>query len=535
MNNKIYDVLQIGYGPVGQTMAALLGKTGQSVAVFERWPSTFSLPRAAAFDHEIMRVLQGISCTDKIEEKVVPFINYHWVNANRDILLKIPYGGTAASGWENGYLMYQPDVEKALDEAVRSYSNVEINLGWRAEELNEHEDFVEVTFRKGEIPEPGKWVPTNEVRTVRALYVIGADGANSFTRNSFDIKSEDLGFEADFLVVDIRPNDPQHLYHLPEGYQVCDPARPTTVASRLGTEHIRFEFMLLPGEKKEDMLDDKKIHELMKEWISPEEGTIIRKIVYRFNSKIANKWQNNRTFLIGDAAHVTPPFMGQGMCIGIRDAKNLAWKLDLVLRNKAEASLFETYQVERYDHCKTIIQMAIDLGKIICISDEKEAEKRDQAFFSGSIPPFQEMPILTNGILHKNEHGEKLSPTGELSLQDFVRYQGKTGRFDDIIGDGWTMISTKGEPRNALTSNQIALLEQIDMKFVHISNVDSTDMVYDVNGKYAAYFNERGLDAVIVRPDFYTFSGVATMEELPGVVNDLVSQLHLKVSETLTI
>ncbi len=535
MTNKIYDVVQIGYGPVGQTMAALLGKTGQSVAVFERWPSTFSLPRAAAFDHEIMRVLQGIGCAEKIEEKVVPFIHYHWVNAKREILLDLPYGGVAASGWENGYLMFQPDVERALDEAARSYPNVELNLGWQAEEITEHEDHVEVTFRKGDIPEPGKWVATNETRTVRARYVVGADGANSFTRNKFDIKTKDLGFEAEFLVVDIRPNDPKILYHLPEGYQVCDPARPTTVVSRLGNEHIRFEFMLLPGEKKEDMLDLEKIHELTKEWILPEEGTIIRKIVYRFNSNIAENWQNNRVFLIGDAAHVTPPFMGQGMCSGIRDAKNLAWKLDLVLRDKAEESLFESYQVERYDHCKTLIEMAMELGKIICIPDEKEAEKRDEAFLSGNIPPFPEMPILTNGILHKNQNGETLSPTGELSLQDFVSYQGKTGRFDDIIGQGWTIISTKSDPRDVLTNNQIALLEQIDAKIVHISNEENTDTVYDLNGKYAAYFNEKGLDAVIVRPDFYTFAGVQTLEELPGVVDDLLSQLHLKVSEELNV
>ena len=325
----------------------------------------------------------------------------------------------------------------------------------------------------------------------------------------------------------------QHLYHLPEGYQVCDPARPTTVVSRLGTEHIRFEFMLLPGEKKEDMLNTEKIQELLKEWILPEEGTIIRKVVYRFNSNIAEKWHNNRVFLIGDAAHLTPPFMGQGMCSGIRDAKNLAWKLDLVLRNKAEESLFDTYQAERYDHCKKLIQMAIDLGKIICIPDEKEAEKRDQAFFSGSLPPFPEMPILTNGILHKNQNGDILSPTGELSLQDFVSYQGETGRFDDIIGQGWTIISTKADPRNVLTNNQIFLLEQIGAKIVHISNEDNKDTVYDLNGKYAEYFNERGLEAVIVRPDFYNFAGVPTMEELPGIVDDLLSQLHLKLSETL--
>ena len=132
--------------------------------------------------------------------------------------------------------------------------------------------------------------------------------------------------------------------------------------------------------------------------------------------------------------------------------------------------------------------------------------------FQVSLPPFPEMPILTNGILHKNQNGEILSPTGELSLQDFVSYQGKTGRFDDIIGQGWTIISTKSDPRDVLTNNQIALLEQIDAKIVHISNEENTDTVYDLNGKYAAYFNERGLDAVIVRPDFYTFAGVPTLK-----------------------
>ncbi len=321
--------------------------------------------------------------------------------------------------------------------------------------------------------------------------------------------------------------------HLPEGYQVCDPKRPTTVVSRLGTQHIRFEFMLLPGETKEEMLDDEKIKSLLKEWISPEQGTLIRKTVYRFSSNIAQTWQKDNIFLIGDAAHVTPPFMGQGMCSGIRDAKNLAWKLDLVLRNKAEESLLETYTVERYDHCTGLVQMAIDLGKIICIPDEKEAEKRDQAFLSGNVPPFPDMPILTKGILHNNLNGELLSPVGELSLQGFVKYQGNIGRFDDVVAQGWTIISPKADPRSVLSDSQITQLEQIGMNFVHVSHEDNNHAVYDLHGKYDEYFNKRGLEAIIVRPDFYNFAAVSSLADLSGVVDELVSKLHIKNSETL--
>lgn len=533
MKNEMYDVVQIGYGPVGQTMAALLGKAGHRVAVFERWPVTYSLPRAATFDHEIMRIFQDIGFADKLEEKLVPFLNYMWVNGNRDVLLKVPYGGVDISGWENGYLMYQPEVEQALDEAVKSYPTVEVNQGWVAEDFIELDDCVEVTLRRGDVPTPGQWIPTNETRTVRARYLIGADGANSFTRNKLGIQSTNLGFESDFLVVDILPNDPLILSHLPEGYQVCDPKRPTTIVSRLGTRHIRFEFMLLPGETREEMLDDGKIKSLLKEWISPEEGTLIRKAVYRFSSNIADTWQKDNIFLIGDAAHVTPPFMGQGMCSGIRDAKNLAWKLDLVLRNKAEESLLETYTVERYDHCTSLVQMAIDLGKIICIPDEKEAEARDQAFLSGNVPPFPDMPILTKGILHNNLNGELLSPVGELSVQGFVKYQGNIGRFDDVIAKGWTIISTKADPQSVLSDSQITQLEQIGVNFVHVSYEDNTDAVYDLHGKYDEYFNKRSLEAIIVRPDFYTFAAVSSLADLSGAVDQLLDKLHIKNSETL--
>lgn len=531
MKNEIYDVVQIGYGPVGQTMAALLGKEGHRVAVFERWPTPYNLPRAATFDHEIMRIFQGIGFAESLENKLVPFLNYMWVNAKRDVLLKVPYGGVDISGWQNGYLMFQPEVEQVLDEAVKSFPSVEVNLGWVAEEFSELDDCIEVTFRRGDVPTPGQWVPTNETRTVRTRFLIGADGANSFTRNKLGIQSDNFGFESDFLVVDILPNDPLILSHLPEGYQVCDPKRPTTIVSRLGTKHIRFEFMLLPGETKEDMLDEEKIKSLLKEWISPEQGSIIRKAVYRFSSNIAQTWQKDNIFLIGDAAHVTPPFMGQGMCSGIRDAKNLAWKLDLVLRNVADKSLLDTYTVERYDHCKSLVQMAISLGKIICIPDEKEAEARDQAFLSGNVPPFPDMPTLTNGILHKNHNGEYLPPVGELSLQSYVKYQGNKGRFDDVVAQGWTIISPKADPRSVLSDSQITSLEQIGMNFIHVSREDDSNTVYDLHGKYAEYFNQKGLEAIIVRPDFYNFAAVTSLAHLSEVVDELLSQLHIRNAE----
>lgn len=525
---KIYDVIQVGYGPVGQSMAYLLGEKGYSVAVFEKWPTIFGLPRAAAFDHEIMRFFQEIGIASQVNEKIIPIKKYQWVNSTKDVLLEVPYGQADISGWENGYLMYQPNVEEQIDKKVRELSNVDIFQGWQVEGFKEFEDYIEVTVRKGTVSESGKWESTDEVQVYRTKYLLGADGANSFIRNSLNITQRDLGFGESFAVIDYKPNDPLILDHLPEAYQICNPLRPTTIIKRLGTEHIRFEFMILPGEDLATFLDEENVQQLISAWISPEDGEIIRKTMYKFSSLMTDTWKKGNIFLLGDAAHLTPPFMGQGMCSGIRDAKNLAWKLDLVLKGISDDSIFETYQTERYPHSETLVQMAIDLGKVICVTSKEAAAQRDAAFMSGEVPPMPPMPNLTDGILYKDANGELKENSGKLSFQSVVKFNDKEGLFDDVFGKGWVLYSFNEEIENHILAEQKEALNKLGVKIAILSETEKPGLIYDFNNQYKKFFENNKIETALVRPDYYLFGAVDDAAEVKDLIGSLLAQLAIK-------
>ncbi len=528
MEIKTFDVIQVGYGPVGQTMAYLLGDKGHNIAVFERWPSVFALPRAAAFDHEIMRVFQEIGIAKQVEEKIIPLNRYQWVNAKRDLLLEVPYGGADVSGWENGYLMYQPNVEKLLDQKVKTLDNVEVYQGWQVEKIDQLDDYIEVTVRKGEVPEPGKWIGTEETQVFRTKYLIGADGANSLVKNTLEIGQKDLGFGELFAVIDFKPNNPLILDHLPEAYQVCDPKRPTTIIKRLGSEHIRFEFMILPHEDSATFLEEENIHRLISSWITHDDGEIIRKTIYKFSSTLADKWTHNNIFLIGDAAHLTPPFMGQGMCSGIRDVKNLVWKLDMVLNGILDYEVLKSYQSERYPHSETLIQMAVDLGRVICVPDEAEAAKRDALFMEGKVPPMPSMPGLVDGILYRDHNGDLQSNSGMLSLQAIVQSDGKKGLFDDVVSKGWNLLTFDENIEEYLTEQQKSTLKLLDINISILSKSEKPDLIYDINHSYEQFFVDHKITALLVRPDFYAFGSVENTVEVSNLIDNLLAQLPIK-------
>lgn len=525
---KKFDVIQVGYGPVGQAMAYFLGEKGYNVAVFERWPSLFPLPRAAAFDHEIMRIFQEMDVASKINERIIPIKRYQWVNAERQQLLEVPYGGADVSGWENGYLMYQPDLEILMDERVKSIENVKVYQGWQVESFEDFGDYIEVTVRKGEASSNGQWVGTDEVEVYQAKYLIGADGANSIVRNSLNIDQHDLGFGETFAVIDFKPKDPLILDHLPEAYQICDPKRPTTVIKRLGIEHIRFEFMVLPHEDPNTFLEEENIQNLISPWLSPDDGEIIRKTMYKFSSLLAKQWIHNNIFLIGDAAHLTPPFMGQGMCSGIRDAKNLSWKLDLVFKGICDASIFESYQLERYPHSETLIQMAVDLGKVICVPSVEEAAKRDALFMEGKVPPMPPMPGLVDGILYRDENGQLKENAGKLSLQSAVKFNGNEGLFDNVVGRGFILYTFDENIENYLTAEQKKALKALDVKIAILTEHEKPNYIHDFSQKYKEFFEENNIKAVLVRPDYYMFGSVDRIEDVPNLIDSLLKQLPIQ-------
>ena len=531
-----YDVVQIGYGPVGQTCAALLGRAGHRVGVFERSPECYPLPRAGHLDHEIMRIFQGIGAADDVERHSIPIADYDWFNGAGELLLHLDWNAPAPSGWKSDYLIYQPYVEDGLMRAAAGHASVDISHGWEAVDLIQHPDHVEVTLREGHRLNGG-WEPTGQTRTVTADYVLGADGANSFVRRRSELNWQDFGFSEDWLVLDIRPNDPDADIGLPEAAQICDPARPRSLFRWLGREHCRGEFMLLPGETPEQMTQPETAWQLLQPYgLSAENAHIVRRTVYTFRSLLADSFRRNRVLLIGDAAHLMPPFMGQGMCSGIRDAANLSWKLDLVLRGTCSPSLLDTYTTERRPHADAVIHASIELGRIICIADPQAAAARDQAFMTGQVPPPPPFPGLIGGILQRDEDGRVQAPVGQLSVQGRVFYRDQTARLDDIIEPGWTLLSRVADPLAALSAPQREYLSAIGVTAVHITraNMPGGTAAVDLDATYHRWFSELDADAVLIRPDFYVYGTAATVADLPELVDSLTAQMGIRVGASVS-
>ncbi|MFI6095053.1 bifunctional 3-(3-hydroxy-phenyl)propionate/3-hydroxycinnamic acid hydroxylase [Lentzea sp. NPDC051213] len=501
-DDVLYDVVLIGYGPVGQTLAALLGQAGHRVAVFERWPHLYGRARAGHVDHEIMRIFQSLGIAGRIEQDMFRATKYVFRNAGGETLLTFDWDVDGISGWPSDYIMYQPSIEDALDAAVRALPTVSVHQGWEATAVAQREDHVAVTLRQSE----NTW-------TVRCRYLVGADGANSFVRTQLGTTQTDFGFRETWFVCDLEPKVPLDLGF--DNGQVCDPARPHCLF-QLGTRHRRFEFALLPGEDPERFADPLAAWELLAPYgVTPDKADLVRHAVYTFQAKLAGRWRRDRILLAGDAAHVMPPFMGQGMCSGVRDAKALAWRLDLVLRDRAADALLDSYQVERAPHVATLIQMSVEAGRVSCTFDPEIAAARDEAFRRGQVPPPPPFPHLLGGLLDTEAGGRAAEVVGRLAPQGRVRTGGLTGRFDDLVGHGWTLLLAPGTGCE-LTEGQADVLDRLDAQVVAIGEDPA-----DVDGYYAGYFARTGLSMILYRPDFYVFGAAEDSAAVGRVVDAL--------------
>ena len=519
-----FDVAIVGYGPVGQALAAFLGHAGHRVAVFERFGEMYRLPRAVHLDHEIMRLLQSLGLSEFLADEMVPVDDYRWFGADGELLLRFEPQSPAASGWEGDYMFFQPELERAIDGRACAPAGVTVERGWTAEGLDQSDDRVELTLRRVTEAEPGRLALTGETRTVSARWIVGADGANSLVREASGITRRDLGFRERWLVVDAEPHDMAALAHLPIASQHCDPARPTTVVQS-GPRHRRWEFMLLPDERASDFDDPERVWALLEPWYRPEDGPLTRSAVYEFRSMLADQMRSGRVLLVGDAAHLTPPFLGQGLCSGLRDATNLAWKLDLVLRGLAAAQLLDTVEPERQPQNEAIIRLAIELGKVLCQVDPQAAAERDAMLRQVDAPPPLELAPLSGGALHRPAGSASDPLAGVLSVQGVVRRAGRKGRFDDVVGRGFQLIVAGGDPLASLSSEQRALIGALDMSVASLDPA-APGGVRDVDGRLTAWLAQHGVHAVLVRPDFYVF-GSCSAGELPELLDDLRSQLQL--------
>ena len=382
----VHDVAIVGYGPVGALLANLLGQAGVSTIVVEPSLDVYQLPRAAHFDDEIMRVFESVGLAEAVLPATAPVLGMDFVTADGEVL----FGFSAADrprrhGWESGYMFHQPDLERALRRGVERFGSVEVRLGAEVTGLDDTGDEVLLTVSPG--PD------------VRARYVVGCDGARSFVRRSLGIGLDDRGFDQPWLVVDTVLRDDVDVV-LPERVlQICDPARPATFVPSAGPNR-RWELMAIADETPEDLLQPATIERLLAPWVEVgRDVDVIRAAVYSFHAVVATEWRRGRVLLAGDAAHQMPPFLGQGMCSGIRDAANLAWKLTMVLDGVAGEQLLDTYQPEREPHVRAITELAVSLGGILQTTDPELAAARDETFRASGAPPTGDgLPALTGGL-----------------------------------------------------------------------------------------------------------------------------------------
>jgi 3-(3-hydroxy-phenyl)propionate hydroxylase len=354
-----YDVAVVGFGPTGATLANLLGLQGLRVAVLERERATQPLPRAVHFDGEVMRVFETAGLAGELLSFIRPSGGMKYLNtAGVTLIERKPAGETGAHGWANNYLFHHPDLERVLRGGAARFTQVEVFPGEEVVSLAQDNQAVELA---------------TPARRIRARYAVGCDGARSIVRQAISSEHHDLGLHQPWLVVDVVL---EREVDLPaQTVQYCDPARPVTYV-KVSAARRRWEIMLMPGDDPAAMTEPQTVWRLLAPWLRPGDARLERGAVYSFHSLVARRWRDRRLLIAGDAAHQTPPFLGQGMCAGVRDAANLAWKL-------AEERLLDSYQTEREPHVRVFIEEALRLGAIIQTTDPRVAAERDRRFLEG--------------------------------------------------------------------------------------------------------------------------------------------------------
>lgn len=524
MQEVPFDVIQIGYGPVSQSLALMLGRQRRSVAVCERWTARYPLPRAVCLDHELYRVLAANDMSEALPSITHDAPLYQWFNSDWQELLVLDFTIPSISGGTETNFVHQPTLEAKLDEAVGAQESVQLFLGWEAVSVEQDDELAHVTLRN---------IQTGAEERLSARYVVGCDGANSIVREAIGGVQEDRGFEADWLVIDVLLKDGVTIEQLgiPAAGQYCNPARPTTIVPagiRDGKIFRRWEFMCLPGENNEDLEREDRVWELLKPWAGPDDVELVRHKIYNFRSLMAERWRDHRLLIAGDAAHVMPPFMGQGMCSGMRDAWNLAWKLSLILDGKSDDRLLDTYQPERLPHVSQITDISIYLGKIICIPDPAAAAERDRAFLGKLVPPPPPFPHLIDGLIHRKPDGSVDDGAGLLSPHVELDAGKGAIRLDALVGGGrgFVVIARNFDAAAGLDLETRDALAVVGTSYLSLSAEGGENTVRDLDGRLESFLVERGWDAIIVRPDFYIYGGVSDRNELAWLASDLVEDLR---------
>ena len=511
-----FDIAIVGFGPAGAVAAAQLGQAGLRVLVIDKAHEVYDKPRAVSMDHEIMRTLQGIGVAGQVAAHVEPFSPSEHYGADGQLIRRLdmvepPY----PMGWIPSMVFLQPAVEAVVRARVAALPEVEIRLGTELTGLAQDDTGATLALTTA-----GRGT-SGHVEWVRARYVIGCDGASSAVRRLAGIALEDLGFDEPWLVVDLRVN-PAGLAKLPKiSAHYCEPARPTTFI--IGTSnHRRWEIMLLPDEDPRAMEREAAVWPLLARWLTPDDARLWRSASYRFHALVATRWRERRVFIAGDAAHQQPPFLGQGMCQGLRDVTNLTWKLREVVRHQAPDCLLDSYTTERAGHVRQLTATIQQIGRSICERDTVTAQRRDAHLLREvggivkTVPRQDLIPGLHSGFFSSQPHAAR----GTLFPQPNVHSDSGIVRLDDVSGSGWRVVLNE-----AASAWQPVLPDTITLircTMLSIRPAQPTGAALsahaiewrETEGVVHAWFTRYACFAAIVRPDHYVYAVARCREEL---------------------
>jgi len=563
MNHEVQspEVIISGLGPTGLVLAHMLGMRGHRVVVLEREPVFYGNARAVYTDDECMRIFQHIGVAeivskDMLQETPVQFVRPDGSVMGQYFPLSRPYG------WPVVNFFYQPYLETTLTELLSRYPNVEVRRGREVTGFEQDGGGVTVTHqttqsyrfcdggdarveRKGDA----------DVQTLRGQYLIGADGGRSVVRETLGIKMTGKNFPEPWLVVDLKLKDgADALRHIPYFNFVVDPAMPAVSCVQPNGYH-RFEFMMMDGQTKEWMEQPDTVRMLLSKYVDPDQFEIKRKLVYTFNALIANEWRRGRVLLAGDAAHMTPQFMGQGASSGVRDAYNLGWKLSAVLKGTGGDALLDSYERERRDHAKAMIDVSVLMKDVVSMTNPVGTALRDAVLRTALvIPParryfeeggFKPTPVYTKGQYIGLPRRSRRGPEGALAPQPEVRqFNGRRVLLDELLGNDYAVVGLGVDPRQNLATDAQHLLDRLGVRYITLfpygrrpqgQNGVARGMspglleVEDLGGGMVEWFCRAGFrkDAIaLIRPDKFTF-GVVPSSRINAAVGELQKQLGL--------
>ncbi len=531
MNSEQTGVVIVGGGPNGIALANYMGLYNIPTIVLELSHDILPFPRAVGMDDEALRVLQTVGLAEPCLKDMIQDVPLRYYNG-RGVCFAEVKPSARKNGWPMRNIFMQQLAEVTLREGLERFDNVDLRLGHELVELKQDEQSVTLKVKNS----------SGDLYSINADFVIGADGGRSTVRDLLGIKLQGVTHPRKWVVVDAVNDDldaPYTALH-------ADPIRPF-VCIYLPYQHRRWEFMLFAGEEEEEMIQEPVVRNMIRRHIGDkaDQLDLLRIRAYTHHSRVAENFCKGRVLLSGDAAHLTPPWAGQGLNSGLRDVGNIGWKVAAAAKGMLPASILSTYDLERRGHAIDLIALADNMGAILGLTDSVIAGVRDWVFHAiDGVPALREhllefkfKPIaqFPRGIvLHKNNEPRKESGVGQLFIQPNVEdKEGQSVKFDEVLGPWFSIVGCALDPKALLDADDLEFWAGLNTRYIQVNRSrsgrsyndrlvsgDGTVAVEDVDGQLFSWFKEQDESIVILRPDRYV-AAIVSPERLKETLKKL--------------